>query len=301
MFRVLLKLSTARRTLVFFGLVLVFELLFTLVFIPPFEATVGSGIPDSLVGFDIGPYRAVLEAMSAGSGLSLYRSIEILDMVFPLISALSLAALIGTCLKVLDREHGRLRFLLLLPLATAFCDYAENFIILAITASPSSNEALILVAFAATWGKSIFLIIAISVSLVLGLIAVTHRSKSKAVLTVRAPAPIGPYSQAVKTGRTLFISGQLGLDPETGNLKLDLRSQTEQALENIEAILEAEGGTTGDIVKTTIFMTDLREFSIVNEIYAQKFSGVFPARSTVQVSALPKGGLVEIEATARLK
>jgi 2-iminobutanoate/2-iminopropanoate deaminase len=301
MFRVLLKLSTARRTLVFFGLVLVFELLFTFVFIPPFEATMGSGIPDSLIGFDIGPYRAVLDAMSAGSGLSLYRSIEILDMVFPLVYALSLAALIGTCLKVLDREHGGLRFLLLLPLAAAFCDYAENLLILSITASRSTNEALVFTAFAATWGKSALLVIGISVSLVLGLIAVTHRSKAKAVMTVRAPAPIGPYSQAVKTGRSLFISGQLGLDPESGGLAPDLRSQTEQALENIEAILEAEGGTMGDIVKTTIFMIDLHDFSTVNELYAQKFSGVFPARSTVQVSALPKGGLVEIEAIARLK
>jgi 2-iminobutanoate/2-iminopropanoate deaminase len=105
----------------------------------------------------------------------------------------------------------------------------------------------------------------------------------------------------VKVGRFVFVSGQLGMDPETGALAEGAAAQAERALDNIEAILEAESSSMAGIVKTTIFLKDMDDFKAVNEAYAKRFSGVMPARSTVQVAALPKGGLVEIEAIARFR
>jgi len=116
--------------------------------------------------------------------------------------------------------------------------------------------------------------------------------------TVHAPAAIGPYSQAVLTGGLLLTSGQLGLDPETGNLPEGVEAQAAQALKNIGAILAEAGYERTDVVKTTIFIRNMGDFAAVNRIYAGFFGDHKPARSCVEVSALPKGGLVEIEATA---
>lgn len=116
-----------------------------------------------------------------------------------------------------------------------------------------------------------------------------------------APAAIGPYSQAVKAGDFLFCSGQIALDPATGQVIAgDVVDQTEQVIRNLRAVLEAAGATMESVVKTTIFLTDLGDFGRVNDIYGKYFVSAPPARSTVQVAALPKGVRVEIEAIAYL-
>ena len=118
------------------------------------------------------------------------------------------------------------------------------------------------------------------------------------ISTGAAPAAVGPYSQAVLTEQFIFLSGQLGLNPDNGKLREGLEAQTQQILANLSAVLEAGGSSMEQIVKTTIFLTDMSDYATVNSIYAEAFSGDPPARSTVQVAALPLGGLVEIEATA---
>ena len=120
------------------------------------------------------------------------------------------------------------------------------------------------------------------------------------VLSENAPAPIGPYSQAVRAGSELFCSGQIALDPASGQLVgEDAAAQARQALQNLGAVLQAGGMTYADVVKTTIFLIDMQDFAAVNEAYAASFEGAKPARSTVAVAALPKGARVEIEAIAR--
>jgi len=122
-----------------------------------------------------------------------------------------------------------------------------------------------------------------------------------AILTAHAPAAIGPYSQAIRADGYLFCSGQLGLDPATGDFVAgDVGAQAEQALRNLGAVLEAAGLTFGDVVKTTIFLVDMGDFATVNGVYGRFVTDPPPARSTVAVAALPKGGRVEMEATARL-
>ena len=116
--------------------------------------------------------------------------------------------------------------------------------------------------------------------------------------TENAPAAVGPYSQAIRTGNLLITSGQLGLIPENGILPEGVEAQAEQALKNIGAILEAAGFARTDVVKTTVFIRNMGDFGTVNEIYAAYFGNHKPARSCVEVSALPKNGLVEIEAVA---
>ncbi len=118
------------------------------------------------------------------------------------------------------------------------------------------------------------------------------------ISTEKAPAAVGPYSQAVKTEQFIFTSGQIGINPLTGQLRLGIEEQTRQVLANLTAVLAAGGSSMERVIKTTIFLTDIAEFSTVNGIYAQAFSGEPPARSTVQVAALPLGALVEIEAVA---
>ena len=113
-----------------------------------------------------------------------------------------------------------------------------------------------------------------------------------------APA-IGPYSAAIASGDLLFCSGQLGMDPATGELRDGVTAQAEQALVNLRALLAAAGFGVEHVVKCTIFLTNLADFATVNEIYGRTFSEPSPARSTVQVAGLPKGGLVEIEAIAQ--
>lgn len=121
----------------------------------------------------------------------------------------------------------------------------------------------------------------------------------KAIATDRAPGAIGPYSQAIRSGQLLFCSGQIPLDPATGEMVGgdDVRAQTRRVMDNLAAVLEAGGSSLGQVVKCTIFLTDLGDFAAVNEEYAKYFStGQPPARACVQVAALPKGAKVEIEA-----
>lgn len=116
--------------------------------------------------------------------------------------------------------------------------------------------------------------------------------------TNSAPAAIGPYSQAVQMGDLLFTSGQLGIVPETGELAQGVEAQTEWALKNLGAILAEARMSYANVLKTTVFVADLADFSKVNAIYQKFFDGAYPARSCVQVAALPKGGLVEVECIA---
>lgn len=119
------------------------------------------------------------------------------------------------------------------------------------------------------------------------------------ITTKHAPAAIGPYSQAVRAGGLVFCSGQIGLDPATGELVAGgTESQTRQVLQNLAAVLEAASSSLADVVKTTIYLTDLGEFAKVNAIYGEVMTGSLPARATVQVSALPRGATVEIDAIA---
>ncbi len=119
------------------------------------------------------------------------------------------------------------------------------------------------------------------------------------VHTDRAPKAIGPYSQAIDTGDFVFLSGQIGLDPETGQMKAGVEEQTHQVMKNLQAVLEAVGLDFSHVVKTTIYLQDLNDFGKVNEIYESYLKEPYPARATVQVAALPKGALVEIEMIAK--
>ncbi len=121
------------------------------------------------------------------------------------------------------------------------------------------------------------------------------------VLTDRGPKPIGPYSQAIRANGFLFLSGQVALDPKSGEMtEADIRKQTERVLENVRGIVEAAGSKMNHIVKTTVFLKDINDFGTMNEVYAGYFTTTPPARSTVQVSRLPKDALVEIEVIAML-
>lgn len=123
--------------------------------------------------------------------------------------------------------------------------------------------------------------------------------KKDVISTAKAPAAVGPYSQAIRTGDLLFLSGQIALDPATGKLvEGDIRAQATQVCKNISAVLESQGLSLANVVKTTVFITDIKQFAAVNEIYAGHFPAPCPARSCVEVSALPLGALVEIEAIA---
>lgn len=121
----------------------------------------------------------------------------------------------------------------------------------------------------------------------------------EAVATDKAPGAIGPYSQAVKLGTLVFTAGQIPLDPATGQLiEGDIQAQTERVMENVKAVLEASGSSIGQVVKTTCFLTDLANFAAFNEVYARYMGSNRPARSTVQVAALPAGAQVEVEVIA---
>lgn len=117
--------------------------------------------------------------------------------------------------------------------------------------------------------------------------------------TSNAPAPIGPYNQGILTNGTLYISGQICLDPANGQLKnRDIQDETHQCMQNLKAILAEAGMSFNNVVKTTIFITDMNQFSAINEIYGKYFEGNFPARETVQVAALPRFVNVEISMIA---
>ena len=120
------------------------------------------------------------------------------------------------------------------------------------------------------------------------------------VLTANAPAPIGPYSQAIRSGNELFLSGQIGIDPATGEVVAgDIMEQTEQVLKNLCAVVKQAGFEFEDIVKTTIYLTNMNDFTAVNSIYAKYFGVTKPARSTVAVAGLPRNVRIEIDAIAR--
>lgn len=122
----------------------------------------------------------------------------------------------------------------------------------------------------------------------------------KEINTKKAPAAIGPYVQAIVTDNLVFTSGQLPLNPETGELVTEIKAATKQALENIKAILEEAGTSMDKVIKCTVFLADINDFAAVNEVYGQYFTDHKPARSAIQVGALPKGGVLEIEAIASL-
>lgn len=129
----------------------------------------------------------------------------------------------------------------------------------------------------------------------------TQCTNKESLTCDQVPAAIGPYSVAVSTGSLLFISGQLGLDKETGAM-VDggIQAQTRQALTHMKAILECAGSSMQSVVKTTVFLMDMGQFAEMNAVYAEFFTENFPARSAIQVAGLPKGGIVEIEAIAVL-
>jgi 2-iminobutanoate/2-iminopropanoate deaminase len=122
--------------------------------------------------------------------------------------------------------------------------------------------------------------------------------KIESIASAAGPEAIGPYSPAASAGGILYCSGQLGIDPTSGELETGVKAQAERAITNLKALLAAAKLGLGDVAKTTIFLADMADFAVVNEVYASRFSAPYPARSTVQVAALPKGGLVEIEAIA---
>ena len=132
------------------------------------------------------------------------------------------------------------------------------------------------------------------------LIRVSYKTMEKKIInTTKAPDPIGPYNQAILVNNTLYISGQVCIDPATGNLKnKDLQEETHQVMHNLKAILEEASMSFDNVVKTTIFLTDMHRFSEVNEIYGSYFENDFPTRETVQVAALPKFVNVEISMIA---
>ncbi len=119
------------------------------------------------------------------------------------------------------------------------------------------------------------------------------------ISTENAPGAIGPYSQAVKVGNLVFVSGQIPIDPKTGVfVSEEVAAQTEQVMKNLKAVLEAAGSSLEDVIKTTIFLADMNDFAVVNEAYAKHFSENFPARATVQAARLPRDAKVEIDAVA---
>lgn len=135
-----------------------------------------------------------------------------------------------------------------------------------------------------------------------GALALAYSSGPKEVVkTADAPLPIGPYSQAIKNGNLVFVSGQLGLNLETKKLEEGVQAQAAAALTHLKTILDTAGSGMDSVLKTTIFLADMNDFPAVNKVYGSFFVGDPPARSTVQVAKLPLGGLVEIEAVAYLK
>ncbi len=122
-----------------------------------------------------------------------------------------------------------------------------------------------------------------------------------AIATAQAPAPIGPYSQAVRAGNAVYVSGVIGLDPQSGQLVEGLEAQAKRVFESLAAIAAAAGGSLADVVKVTIYLTDLASFPKVNELMAARFAQPYPARATVGVSALPRGAAVEIDAILRAR
>ncbi len=124
-------------------------------------------------------------------------------------------------------------------------------------------------------------------------------AQKKVIKPAKSPAAVGPYNHAIRTGELLFCAGQIPIEPATGNLVAgDIKVQTQRVLENVKAILDDQKLTFANVVKSTVFLTNLADFAGMNEVYAEYFTADFPARSTIQVAALPKGANVEIEVVA---
>jgi reactive intermediate/imine deaminase len=123
----------------------------------------------------------------------------------------------------------------------------------------------------------------------------------QAITTISAPAAIGAYSQAVKAGNTIYLSGQIGLEPASQQMVEGMAAQVTQVFENMQAVIKASGGTMDDVVKLTVYLVKLADITLVNETIAKYFKEPFPARTTIEVSALPKAGVVEVEAIVVLK
>lgn len=121
---------------------------------------------------------------------------------------------------------------------------------------------------------------------------------TKVVKTNKAPGAIGPYSQGIDVGNMIFFSGQIPLDPETGEMPEGIEAQTRRALDNVKGLLESQGLTFKNVVKTTVFLDDINDFATMNGIYAEYFEEPYPARSAVEVAKLPKGALLEVEVIA---
>lgn len=131
-----------------------------------------------------------------------------------------------------------------------------------------------------------------------GVFVFLQHTESRVIYTDNAPKPIGPYNQGIESGGFIFLSGQIGLDPKTGNLSDTISGQTEQIMKNLQAVLAESSLDFTDVVQSRIYLTNLSDFSTVNEIYGGYLGSVNPSRSTVQVAGLPKGALVEIEMIA---
>jgi 2-iminobutanoate/2-iminopropanoate deaminase len=132
--------------------------------------------------------------------------------------------------------------------------------------------------------------------------AVKQNKRMKVISTKKAPAAIGPYSQAIQVGNLVYTSGQIPIDPATGTfVEGGIKEQTRQSLRNIKAILEEAGLTMANVVKTTVFMADMNDFADMNAVYAEFFTEPFPARSAIAAKSLPKGALVEIEVVATIE
>lgn len=296
-----LKKSSLRSASILLAMTLAVAGLSGIFLIPRLAATAGTAaIPELRF---LRPYeqtRAFFDAISGGAALTEYRAVQALGMILPLLYGLTIAFIIALGLKRCGMRASRWRNLIVIPFASAAFDYLENVLTLIIQSiHPGDYRYLSAALNAATTAKYVLLFSGIAAMVSLGWLALQRDRAKRCVSTVRAPAAIGPYSQAVRSNGFLFISGQLGMDPETGALAAGVGAQAEQALENMQSIVEDQGLSMADIVKTTIFLTNMADFQTVNEIYASSFTGDFPARSTVQVAALPKGALVEIEAIAK--
>lgn len=125
--------------------------------------------------------------------------------------------------------------------------------------------------------------------------------KKEEVISKKSYAAIGPYSQAVKSGGLIFVSGQIGIDPKTNNLVDGIKNQTKQIFNNLKNLLETAGSDMNNILKTTVYLVDINDFPVMNEIYATYYKKPYPARATVEVARLPKGALIEIECIAFIK
>lgn len=297
----ILRKSNLRSATILLAMTVVMAALSAVALIPRvLERDGGRMIPDLSILRPYGETRSFFDSVASGEAEADFRAVQAVGMILPALTCLAISFIIALGVKRCGLRTSRWRGLIVVPWFGAGFDYVENFLVIAIQARGRGEYPSLAAALnAATLLKFAVLAAGIIAMVILAWLALSSDRAKRCVSTVRAPGAIGPYSQAVRSNGFIFLSGQLGLDPETGTMAQGVVAQAERALDNIQAILEDQGLTMADIVKTTIFLADLADFQAVNEIYASSFTGDFPARSTVQVTALPKGGLVEIEAIAK--